>query len=106
MDIVNLTDTPITIVNDNGLRVKTFPSEGKAWVDVKMVQDRIVDGVRICSKKFGKVHGIPQPNENLEKCYIVTEDVANAIRDHRFDILVANGLVNEENHYYKSLLQP
>ena len=91
MQIVNLTDKPITIVGGRGQKVKTYLPTGHATVDVHDRRENDVDGVPIIFKVYGKVHGLPLPTENLDIMYIVDPSVAKAVGDTRFDLLIPDG---------------
>lgn len=105
MQVINLTDQPVTIVNDRGVKIKTFLSTGSAYCDVKVMQDKVEDGVPIVSRKYGAIHGLPEPDENLAKLYIVNEYVAEAVRSSRFDILVPDGKIQtQDGPVYKTLV--
>jgi len=105
MEIVNLTDKPVSIVNDNGHLLKSYPSMGRATVNVNMVKEREVDGVPIYSKRYGRVLGLPQPVNDLSVMYIVSHNVADAAKDSRFDLLVPDDQVTKQGkNYYKTLV--
>lgn len=97
MQVINLTDQPVTIVNERGLKLKTFlPSGPVASCDVKVIQQDIVGGVPISVNAYGQVRNLPVPDDNLEMLYIVNEYVAEAVKSSRFDILVPHDLVRTE----------
>lgn len=105
MEIVNLTSETITIVNDRGQLVKTYPSNGVATSDVREVKEREVDGVPIFSKRYGRVQGLPRPVDDLSVLYIVQPEVAESQRDSRFDLLIPGDPVRKEGKvYYKTLI--
>lgn len=108
MEIVNLTNKPITIVDEYGQMIKTYAPDGNAWCESTFVKIKTVDDVPVFEKRYGKVHNLPAPetNASLERCFIVTDEVAEAVKDFRFDVVVPAQPVNVKRNHYRSLLLP
>lgn len=105
MEIVNLTDKPVTIVDDRGNLLKSYPPRGRAWCDIVTTVDREVDGVPIFSKSYGKVNGLPAPDVSMDTFYIIDPTVADAVRDSRFDVLLPDQPIRHKGtNYYRGLV--
>lgn len=104
MQIVNLTDKPVSIVGNRDQTIKTYLSSGVATCSIQERREHDVDGVPIISKMYGKVHGLPLPTENLDTLYIVDITIAKAIGDVRFDLLVPDGgFLKDGQVFYRKL---
>lgn len=105
MQIVNLTDKPVTIAGSRGQKVRTYlPSTVPATCNVEERRVDEVDGVPLVTKVYGKVHGLPSPEEQMDVMYIVSELVARAVGDSRFDLLLPNSPhIKEGETLYRSL---
>lgn len=88
MEVFNLTSAEVTIVDENGKLVVTYPSRGHATCEIVMKKLRVIDGVPISRKQYTPVIGLPEASVDADKYYIVDEDVAEALKDSRFDILI------------------
>jgi hypothetical protein len=100
MKILNYTGKPIGLTNQLGSPYKVLPSVGKARFErVEMDEFIKIDGVPIIHKDFGKVLGLPKPDPNREKYYLVPMDIAQRIKNHRFDLLVA-----EDEFYWEGTM--
>ena len=66
---------------------------------------KVVDGVNILRTHFGKVLGLPKPDPNLQKLYIVPAEVAEKAKNYRVDLLVAKEPFTWEGGvFYKQLV--
>jgi hypothetical protein len=83
MQIINLTPHPITI-QPSGAPAVTIPVSGRiARLDSAQEIDAGVAGVPVVTTRFGRVIGLPEPEEG--KVYIVSSIVAQHVR--RPDVL-------------------
>lgn len=106
MQVINLTEKTITVVDAKGLPLKVFPSLGRAQATSHLVKRADIMGIPIYVRVYGQVKGLPQPDENGEKLYIVDEEVAEAVKDSRFDILVAGDAISTDTgKFYRSLIE-
>jgi hypothetical protein len=104
MQLLNYTGKQIGLSNEGGSLVKVFPSDGNARCVIQNKKKAEVDMITIYKKEYGRVEGLPDPDRNLQKLYIVTRDVAEAAGP-RFDLLVPEELVTNQGYtYYKYLV--
>lgn len=106
MQVINLTDHAVIIVNAKNEPIKVFPASGKvAHCEHTLIEQKRIGGVPIHSKSYGPVKGLPLPDDNMEKIYIVNEQVAEAVRDSRFDVVIPEGVVHTvDGNFYKQLI--
>ena len=104
MQIINLTKENITIVGETGLPIAMYPSTGLAECETTKVKLRSIDDVPIYSFRRRKVAGLPAPSDKNDNMYIVTHDVAEAVRDSRMDILVVGDSVGTTGTKFSSLI--
>lgn len=88
MEIINLIGKTVTVVDENGRLVESFQPDGHAICEVQLAELRKVGGVIITTKNYGRVEGLPPQDPNNEKYYIVNEEVAEATKHCRYDLLV------------------
>ena len=94
MRILNLTGNTVTIVGEDDRMIVSYPPDGFAQCEVtKSVIDR-VGGVQIKAKHYSKVEGLPSPDPSNSKYYIVNNDVAEAVKHGRFDLLTIDEMVD------------
>ena len=104
MEILNLTATDIVLVDDKGNEV-SYPSRGIATVEEDLRLVRTIDGIHVNRKRFGYVKGLPEPDVDQSKLYIVDHHVAEAAAATRLDLLIPSDPVQEgEANRYRSLL--
>jgi hypothetical protein len=107
MEILNYTGKPVGLTNKHGNPYKVLPSQGKAhFVSIEANQIKNIEGVAIFQLKMGKVIGLPTPDWNQEKLYIVPKEIAEYNKNTRFDLLVVEDGFNWEGAtFYKKLVQ-
>ena len=106
MKILNYTGKRIGLTNRAGNPIEVIPSDGHAHCEIEIKEQLIIGRTPIYNKDLGKVRGLPAPDLNLEKMYIVTADVAEAIGHTRKDLIVpANPFHYEGATFYKLLLR-
>jgi hypothetical protein len=103
MEILNLTPTDIVLVSAEGNEV-SYPSRGIATVDEDLHLLRVVDGIPVNRRRFGYVKGLPEPDVDQNKLYIVDQNVADAVGATRLDLLLAAEPIDEAAGKYRSLL--
>ncbi len=104
MEIHNLTATDVTIVNEGKL-IAVYTKEGEATCQRTLVREGVVDGTIVFSEQYRDVVGLPDYDPT--KLYIVSQQVAEAVRDARTDILVAIEPIIDPKYgeVYNALLQ-
>lgn len=104
MEIRNLTPHNIVIVDEGGKLIASYPPDGEATVDYNLKRKGVVDGVIIYQERFRNITGLPEWTEDI--LYIVDEQIAEAARDARTDLLIPNQPVQhtEFAHAYQSLI--
>lgn len=107
MQIVNLRSTSVAIVNGEKL-VANYPTGTPAICTVELKREGNIDGAIVYRKKFKDVQNLPGPEENPDTMYIVDDDVAEAVRDSRVDLLIPNQPVegSKYENAYDSLMMP
>lgn len=105
MELCNLTQESVSIVDEDGKLIITYPSRGIATCTAEEKQVRTIDGVTILRKRFKPVSGLPLQAVDADKIYIVSAEVAEAVRDTRMDVVIASEKVEntEFANAYKSL---
>lgn len=109
MQILNYTGEEVGFVNEGGIVTAVLHSNGNARckIDVREVpmKDKSPFVPKVYRRQLGQVIGLPTPDANLEKYYIVTKDVAEAVGNSRMDLLLADEPVNLKGKtYYKKLI--
>lgn len=105
MEVFNLTSEEVTIVDENGKLIVTYPSRGHATCEPVVKKIRVIDGAPIFRTSYKPVSGLPETSVDHDKFYIVDEDVAKGLRS-RFDILTPGEPYEDPEHKikaYKSL---
>jgi hypothetical protein len=104
--ILNYTGKRIGIANEYGNPIQVLPSNGNARLEnITYIKEGIVDLIPYYRKETGRVRGLPTPDINYQKLYIVSRDVAEAFGSTRFDLLVPEEPVKREGTtYYKKLI--
>lgn len=107
MEILNYTGKPVGLTNKNGSPYKVLPSHGRAHFEsIEVNQIKSIDLVPIYGLKPGKIRGLPSPDWNHEKLYIVPKEIAEHVRKVRFDLLVVEeSFTWEGGTFYKKLVQ-
>lgn len=97
MKVVNLTPHKVTVFDDDGVVIKTYPSEGVARASHVNTPVDNVDGVLVVSTSYGEVTGLPEPTEGV--VYVVSFITANAAKAHgrtTDDLLLTSGPVRDD----------
>lgn len=105
MQVLNYTGKRIGLANPAGNPIEVLPSDGLARVEITL--EPVVSDSRfsIFRKAFGTVKNLPEPDPNNKKSYIVTKEVAEAVRNFRFDLLVPEEPFTYEGAtFYKKLI--
>lgn len=90
MGVINLTPEVVKIVDIKGNTVRKYPSMGKAYVEFEDTKISLADGlVPVFMRRYGKTHALPSRPE-LGTFYIVSEELANAYKGSRNDLVVTN----------------
>ena len=76
--IINLTPHAVSIVDENGAVKASFPSNGVARAEQKVVSAGTLNGIELVSMQFGQTDGLPAPSEDIY--YIVSLTTANAAK--------------------------
>lgn len=87
MEILNYTGSRITVSGESTGIITTLASEGFAQCEVQTTQKVVIDMVPVYRKEYGNVKGLPAPDPNRQKLYVVSKDVAEAAGP-RFDLLI------------------
>jgi hypothetical protein len=105
MEILNYTGKRVGLTNSSGSPSKMLSSQGNAHFDeIAVTPLKNVDGIFIYSQKLGNVRGLPSPDRNQEKFYIVPKEIAEYLKKVRFDLLVAEEpFIWEGGTFYKRL---
>jgi len=99
MQILNYTGSSITVDSGLGYKVLTFNGHARCNITLKRKVD--IDMTIIYRREYSKVEGLPYPDPNFQKLYIVSKEVAEAAQP-RFDLLVAEGPeISNGVSYYK-----
>lgn len=109
MEVLNYTGKRIGVANEQGRTVEVLPPHGFARlekaVELKLEAQVGIGRIPIYKKGYSKVRGLPSPDLNLEKLYIVSKEVAEAAGNTRFDLLVGEEPFNEHGAIcYKHLI--
>jgi len=96
MEIINLTGSTVSIMDDRGGLIISYPPKGRAECEIKRAKIPGTGIIPVYTQMYGKVKGLPAPDDNASKLYIVDEVVADAAKHHRFDLLVPEGRVEKE----------
>jgi len=92
--IINLTPHEVTLVDDNGNIITTFPPSGiVARVSVKIVRVTTINNIPVTTSSFGEVENLPEPND--EEVFIVSSLVAQRCK-HRKDVFIPNESVRDD----------
>jgi hypothetical protein len=92
--ITNLTPHEVTLVDDNGNIIATFPPSGiVARVSVKTIRVATINNIPISTSSFGEVENLPEPND--EEVFIVSSLVAQRCK-HRKDVFIPNESVRDD----------
>ena len=92
---VNLTPHDVTIVNDSGEVIATIKASGKiARIETKTVKTEEINGIPVTRTEFGKLAGLPEPEDNT--VFIVSSLVAQACKE-REDVYIPNEPVRDEH---------
>ena len=92
--ITNLTPHEVTLVDDNGNIIATFPPSGiVARVSVKTIRVATINNIPISASSFGEVENLPEPND--EEVFIVSSLVAQRCK-HRKDVFIPNESVRDD----------
>ena len=94
MEIINLIGKTVTVVDENGRLVESFQPDGHAICEVSLAELQRVGGVVITTNNYGKVQGLPPQDPYNEKYYIVDENVAEATKHSRYDLLVLDQITD------------
>ena len=97
MKVVNLTPHGVTVFDDDGVVIKTYPSEGVARARQTNVIVGCLEGAPVVKTEFGEVDGLPEPTEGT--VFIVSIITANAAKTHgrtTDDLLVTSGPVRDD----------
>jgi hypothetical protein len=104
-EILNYTGKRIGLTNGSGSPIEVLPSHGNARCEIEKTTDIEVGRIQIYRKTFGKVRGLPNPDLNHQKLYIVSREVAEAIGNTRYDLLVPEDPFPYEGvTFYKTLV--
>ncbi|MET3978991.1 hypothetical protein ABIB62_001560 [Mucilaginibacter sp. UYP25] len=106
MEILNYTGKDVGLTNTSGSPLIILPSVGKARFDsVQFEQVSKVGGAPIFIKKIGKVLGLPKPDPNHEKYYVVPSEVAERAKIYRFDLLTVEDSFSYEGAiFYRKIV--
>ena len=92
--ITNLTPHEVTLVDDNGNIIATFPPSGViARVSVKTIRVATINDIPVSTSSFGQVENLPEPND--EEVFIVSSLVAQRCK-HRKDVFIPNESVRDD----------
>ena len=99
MEIINLTPHVLKIKDENG-SIRNIQASGKVVRCVLTTEERgVLDGIKITSKKFGDIVGLPEPKEGV--IFVTSEIAASAIwelfPERRRDVFIPGTLVRDEN---------
>lgn len=86
--ILNYTGKRIGLTNVLGMPREVLPSHGKAYVEDKRYWGH--------TEIEQTVRGLPKPDRNLEKYYIVSKEVGEWFGDSRRDLLIAENPIAYE----------
>ena len=94
--IINLTPHDVNIYEGNVLLLTIKASNIVARVDVttNILAENINDTIPVSKSCFGKIKGLPNPEEDT--IYIVSRMIAERAKD-RDDLYITNGSVRDEN---------
>lgn len=102
--ILNYTGKRVGVTNESGNPITVLPFHGNARVDRERKKSTSAGRVAIYDIKYSRVEGLPEPDLNLEKLYIVTKEVAEAFGISRKDLLIAEDPIKEGGMiYYRKL---
>jgi len=87
-ELFNLTNSAILFVNTSGQLIE-LPSRGYATCEVEARTTSEVDGIPVRTKTYKPVKGLPPQGSDQTRLYIVDRAVAEALRDQRWDIVIA-----------------
>jgi len=87
MKILNYTGKRVGITNRMRMPIEVLPSDGNAYCLTENKEESLIGRTPIYTRS-SKVRGLPAPDLNLEKIYIVNADVAEAIGHTRRDLIV------------------
>jgi hypothetical protein len=103
--ILNYTGKRIGLTNNTGRPIQVLAVNGNARCEVDDKEKLTVGRTPIYTRS-SKVRGLPQPDPNLEKIYIVSRDVAEAVGNTRFDLVVpVEPFQFEGATFYKKLIE-
>ncbi len=100
MKLVNLTERDITLLDKSGER-HTFPSQGVAKCLTHVKEVNTILGIPIMQSSYDRIESLPSVSRNMQSMYIVSEEVAEAARGIRFDLLIPHNHV--EGDVYRAL---
>ncbi len=81
MKYSNFAPHDVNLLNSEGSIFRTFPTEGNARIEEKIIASQLLSGLRTVQVEFGKVKNLPQPEENT--LYIVSSMVFNALPNRK-----------------------
>lgn len=106
MEILNFTGRPIGLTTESGQPLTLLSSNGFAKCQVQKIKQKTFNLIPIYYKSYGRVTGLPSPQPDLQKLYIVNKDVAEAAANTRFDLLVVEDPIEwGDKTFYKSLVE-
>lgn len=104
-EIVNFTGKKIGITDEFGKPMKVLPSVGNARCETKLIVKDTVDATTIYERTYGRVMGLPRSDSRYKKMFIVHKEVAEAVGNTRFDLLVPEDpMVYEGTTFYRHLV--
>lgn len=95
MEIINLTGSTVTIIDDRGELIVSYSPRGHAETEVRRARLDTTGRVPVHSMIYSRPKNLPDPDRDSSKLYIVDEDVASAAK-HRYDLLVIDEEVKEK----------
>ncbi len=102
--ILNYTGKRLGVTNGSGNPIQVLPSHGNAKVEKNIKQITQSGRIPVYEIVYDRVEGLPDPDPNYEKMYIVNKDVANSVGYRRKDLLVAeNPMSHNGTIFYRKL---
>ncbi|RFZ81155.1 hypothetical protein DYU05_20575 [Mucilaginibacter terrenus] len=90
MQILNYTGLYVGLTNIAGQPTRILPPQGRARMEIDGTDfKQTVDGVPIYKVNHKRIKGLPEPDPNNERFYIISKEVASYISKRRYDLLVA-----------------
>ena len=94
MQVINLTPHELTLVGSNEEVIERIPSSGITRVSEVVETLGNINGIPLVKKTFGKVEGLPDPQDGV--VYYVSAITASAVQG-RDDVVIGGESVRNDN---------